>query len=437
MAVAIWAFTVVVPIRALECGYPGGFQAWLEDANGAIGHRVWLDSRLTAVSHFDPEQADEAIRYWRKMGFVSRSGGNADGLLCALVDAQLGLAPTPGCDWLEFDPTYPCAWLKGQPRGRVAVPAELRDKLPLNPEPASMGTKILASLLDSTEMACASRKQLDIPMSRAADLGRSALAAMTQGSYADTQGRQVDWRELLARARAAKRTLPPDEDLPAPEGWHAPKMRIEVSNESTLSAVLRLFDKGLAPLALSFANGTRPGGGWLSGALAQEETLCRSTGLFHVLDGDPMYDHHRRLSGSRFSDWTILAPDVPVFRDPQGLPLDAPWCMGIVSCAAPLAPEIGQPEAGELMHKRIHRVLAVARALGYRALVLGAWGCGAYGNDIDRTAKDFAEALTGEFLGDFTDIVFAIPDWSPERRSLAAFWNAFASFTADGVPGAS
>jgi hypothetical protein len=214
MAIAIRAFTVVVPIRSIENRYPGGIQAWLEDAKDAIGHRVWLDGRLTAVSHFDPEHADDAIRYWRRMGFVSRSEGNADVLLCALVDAQLGLAPTSDCDWLEFDPGVPCVWLKGEPRGQVAVPAELRDKLALNSPPAEPRTKILASLRDSTEMADECKRQLDIPMRQAANLASSALAAMTRGRYADTQGRQVDWHEALARARAAKRTLAPDAALP-------------------------------------------------------------------------------------------------------------------------------------------------------------------------------------------------------------------------------
>lgn len=427
MAIAIRAFTVVVPIRSIENGYPGGFLAWLEEATDAIGHRVWLDDRLTAVSHFDPEHAGDAIQYWRKMGFVSRSAGNADAPVCALVDARLGLAPTPGCDWLEFDSGFPCVWLKGEPRGRVAVPARPRDRRRLDPSPLAPRTMILAALRDSGEMADECKRQLDIPMRQAANLAGSALAAITRGRYADTQGRQVDWREPLARARAAKRTLAPDAALPTRHGGLVPMPRVEVSNESALSAARRFVDQGLAPLVLSFANGNRPGGGWLGGALAQEETLCRSTGLFHVLDGDPMYEHHCRLSGSRFSDWTVLAPGVPVFRDVQGLPLDSPWCVDVISCAAPCAHEIGQPEAGELMRQRIQRILAVARAFGYRALVLGAWGCGAYGNDIERTAKDFAAALAGDFLGAFADVVFAIPDWSTERRSLAPFWKAIES----------
>ena len=70
------------------------------------------------------------------------------------------------------------------------------------------------------------------------------------------------------------------------------------------------------------------------------------------------------------------------------------------------------------MKKRIHRVLAIARSYGYNALVLGAWGCGAFHNDPHRTAADFRDALANDFSGAFSDIVFAIADWSQERRFL-------------------
>ena len=51
-------------------------------------------------------------------------------------------------------------------------------------------------------------------------------------------------------------------------------------------------------------------------------------------------------------------------------------CSSVITCAAPYAPVIGQPRAGDLLKKRIHRVLAIARSYGHNALVLGAWGCG-------------------------------------------------------------
>jgi len=71
-------------------------------------------------------------------------------------------------------------------------------------------------------------------------------------------------------------------------------------------------------------------------------------------------------------------------------------------------------------------VLAIARAFVYSTLVLGAWGCGAFGNDPHRAAVDFREALENDFRGAFSDIVFAITDWSPERRFLGPFRDVFA-----------
>ena len=94
---------------------------------------------------------------------------------------------------------------------------------------------------------------------------------------------------------------------------------------------------------------------------------------------------------------------------------------------SPVADWIGQPEAGDLLQARIHRVLAVARVYGYRALVLGAWGCGAFGNDPVRTATDFRSALEGEFAGVFEEVVVAISDWSPERKFPGPFRDVFAA----------
>ncbi|MGE3843072.1 MAG: TIGR02452 family protein, partial [Vicinamibacterales bacterium] len=50
-----------------------------------------------------------------------------------------------------------------------------------------------------------------------------------------------------------------------------------------------------------------------------------------------------------------------------------------------------------------------------------AWGCGAFGNDPERTAADFRDALASEYAGAFDEVVFAITDWSTERRFLGPF----------------
>jgi uncharacterized protein (TIGR02452 family) len=125
------------------------------------------------------------------------------------------------------------------------------------------------------------------------------------------------------------------------------------------------------------------------------------------------------------TDWVIYSPNVPIFRHDDGTELNVPWMLSFMTCAAPYAYAIGQPEAGNLLQKRIYRILEVAQALGYSTLVLGAWGCGAFGNDTNRTAMSFRQALETDFRGAFSEIVFAITDWSVERKFLGPFRDAF------------
>lgn len=276
-------------------------------------------------------------------------------------------------------------------------------------------------------MAASRRQELNIPRDVAAALGRSALEAAREGLYVTGAGQEVVWRDAVQAACAAKRSIVPDATLPSNERIALTETRVQVTNETTLGASRRLVERGLQPLALNFANGIHPGGGFLSGARAQEEVLCRSGALYQTLVGDPMYQEHRRRQLPDSTDWAIYSPDVPVFRMDDGTALQQPWLLSFITCAAPYAAVIGQPQSGDLLQKRIHRVLAIARSYGHSALVLGAWGCGAFANDPHRTAIDFRQALENDFSRAFSDIVFAITDWSPERKFLGPFCDVFAA----------
>jgi uncharacterized protein (TIGR02452 family) len=140
-----------------------------------------------------------------------------------------------------------------------------------------------------------------------------------------------------------------------------------------------------------------------------------------------MYAAHRKRPTPDSTDWAILSPRVPFFRNDDGTSLDKPWLLDVLTCAAPVASRIGQPLAGDLLERRIHRVLAIAQAYGYQTLILGAWGGGAFGNDTVRTVRDFRNALEGDYAGAFSDVVFAVTDWSEERRYLGPFRGVFSS----------
>ena len=250
---------------------------------------------------------------------------------------------------------------------------------------------------------------------------KTGAVAARSGYYLDETGNKVELQGFVSAACVATRSLKPDASLPTAERTSFAETRIRVSNETTLGASLQLVQGGVKPLALNFANGIQPGGGFLRGARAQEEVLCRSSTLHQTLVDDPMYETHRRREFSDSTDWAIHSPDVPIFRKDDGTHLTDPWLLSFITCAAPYAPDIGQPEAGDLLQIRIHRVLEIARAFGHSSLVLGAWGCGAFHNDPKRTAIDFRDALENDFAGAFSDVWFAISDWSAERRFLGPF----------------
>ncbi|MGW1533709.1 TIGR02452 family protein [Streptomyces aureus] len=213
----------------------------------------------------------------------------------------------------------------------------------------------------------------------------------------------------------------------------------EVTGESSLEAARRLTTEGDGPVAvLNFSSARNPGGGYLNGAQAQEEALCRASALYTcLLRARGFYDHHRAHRDAFYTDRVIHSPGVPVFRDDRGRLLDEPFAAGFLTAAAPNAGVVLRtaPErAADLpsaLAVRAERVLETAAAHGYRRLVLGAWGCGVFQNDPAQVARAFHGVLAGGRLdGYFDHVVFGILDRTPGRTTHRAFEQVFAS----GVP---
>ncbi len=284
-----------------------------------------------------------------------------------------------------------------------------------------MGQLRFLPCVDSADLAAARRAELDIPQPTAAALGHSAVAAIRDGRYETRDGQLVDWSAAVQAALAARLSIPPNATLPPRTAPAFAETRVGVANETTLAAGRRLTGAGLRPLALNFANGVNPGGGFLFGARAQEEVLCRSSALYATLDGDAMYAAHQQQGNHQSSDWVILSPDVPVFRDDDGTPRATPWLLTSRPVRRPTRrpwARPGRPTCSALASRACSPSPVPTAS---RASCSGAWGCGAFANEPERTARDFRSALEGELSGSFREVVFAIADWSPERKFLGPF----------------
>ncbi len=210
-----------------------------------------------------------------------------------------------------------------------------------------------------------------------------------------------------------------------------PRPPVEVVDGTTQEIAQSLAEAG--PVAvLNFASARNPGGGFLNGAKAQEEDLCRCSALYStLLQHQEYYDANREQGSLLYTDYTIFSPNVPFFKvRGTGALLRDPFMASVITAPAPntrpymLA--FGDPVLLEqCFERRWRNVLAVAHAHSVPTILLGAWGCGAFGGDpvvASRTAKVALE----DFAPAFRRVVFAVPGKSKQSsRNLAVFSEQF------------
>jgi len=167
------------------------------------------------------------------------------------------------------------------------------------------------------------------------------------------------------------------------------KTEIEVINEDSISAILRSSKEDKQHLmCLNFASAKNPGGGFLNGAIAQEESLAISSSLYACqMNAYKFYETHRKMKSCLYTDSMINSPEVPIFRNNQGnLLSEFVLCSFITSCAVN-AGVVKRNEKDfatsitEVMDTRIEKMLSLCLKEKYQTLVLGAWGCGVFQND--------------------------------------------------------
>jgi uncharacterized protein (TIGR02452 family) len=248
----------------------------------------------------------------------------------------------------------------------------------------------------------------------------------------------VDISGAIADACAGTEVITPERWTGIVERERAPQRAdpavIEVTGETTLAAIRRLLAADDQPdiLALNFASARSVGGGFRTGAVAQEESLARASALAATLElGTAYYAENRRCRSLLYTDHAIISPRVPIFRCDDGRLLPRPDLATFVTVPAPNpgAMAVDDPDrqrVADTLERRMRQLFALASATGHRRLVLGAWGCGVFRNDPEMVSSGFQRVLAEGWRARFARIVFAVYDPRPERPVLARFRLTFA-----------
>ncbi|KAG8169335.1 hypothetical protein KVR01_000080 [Diaporthe batatas] len=225
--------------------------------------------------------------------------------------------------------------------------------------------------------------------------------------------------------------LPPlkKEDCP-----NHPKTSIKVINNDAFDAAISMmasdFDNPdttnqppTRPAVLNLASDTSPGGGWMNGAMAQEEALCYRSSL--SLSLHKRYYPFGTLQG-------IYTRDVVIIRSSIGNghklidanePVDQLPVVSVLSVAALRVPDtvkangdqravFARKEDRVTTKNKMMLVLRMAASRGHDRLVLGALGCGAFRNPVHEIAECWKEVFEEqEFSGGWwKEVCFAVLD---------------------------
>ncbi|MBR0392645.1 MAG: TIGR02452 family protein [Oscillospiraceae bacterium] len=265
--------------------------------------------------------------------------------------------------------------------------------------------------------------------------------------FEDTQRFYAQNARLAVAVQASKAAtkLYEPEDCPGELTAKGLDASVTVTRQKTFEAAMSIHaDHPEWKIAvLNFASATNPGGGVKTGSSAQEESLCRCSTLYPALTQDWLwqkyYQKNRDAHDNLHTDACIYTPGVIICKTDAAYPermAEEDWVtVDVISCAAPNLrkrpgnlhnPEYGtakvlnRDELYQLHVKRAKQILRVAAGNNVDALVLGAFGCGAFENDPNTVAKAYADVLP-EYKQYFRLVEFAVYCRPEEAENYDAF----------------
>eukprot|EP01086_Lenisia_limosa_P010947 TRINITY_DN35916_c0_g1_i1.p1 TRINITY_DN35916_c0_g1~~TRINITY_DN35916_c0_g1_i1.p1 ORF type:complete len:276 (-),score=19.62 TRINITY_DN35916_c0_g1_i1:77-904(-) len=253
-----------------------------------------------------------------------------------------------------------------------------------------------------------------IPRHEASSMGRETANIIKQGWYINPLKKKVFIEKDVALAKERVSYFEASERILTVE----PTQRegtttVSIRWSGTLEAAKDLEESTeTQPFILNFASSKTPGGGFLHGSRAQEESLARSSALYATLmtpTAQSYYQTNKFNPNAFGSDGIIVSQDVPTFRHSNGQLLDYPYLATYITCAAPFVRHnTNQARLAEAIDNRIGRIIDAALHFGAKNIVLGAWGCGAFHCPSSMVAASFKKHV--DRATSLDQVIYAIND---------------------------
>lgn len=199
--------------------------------------------------------------------------------------------------------------------------------------------------------------------------------------------------------------------------------KIALEPLDSVSAILRTADSCGRPMAvLNFSSYKNPGGGFLGGSRAQEECLCQESFLYNVLSRmtDRFYDwNNQNKNRALYQNRGMYTPGVVFMRDKKQAVCDVITCAAPNFSAAHRYQGVSCEENTKALRSRIRFVLDIARENEVNTLILGAYGCGVFGQKAAEVAGIFKEYLESTHRC-FKQVIFAVPEGKDRHYQIFA-----------------
>ena len=217
---------------------------------------------------------------------------------------------------------------------------------------------------------------------------------------------------------------------------------IIITPDRTLEAVQKYYiskDKKGKIGVLNFASAKKPGGGVWTGARSQEESLCRASTLYPCLTTEFLKDNYYSYHIEKKSENTnriIYIPNILVFKSDNNVfseMLDEKdwYNIDIITCPAhnQRAYKVQYEKLKEINYYKIKAIIECAVENDVDNLILGAYGCGAFGNDPQLVSEAFKKILIDEEYYKYIENVhFAIFTTLNDAKNLNEFKHTFEKY---------